>query len=184
MNKKYKPSYLILYKKFSESLRLELGLQNKMLVPKLDKIVLNIGVGNAIQNIKLLDAAKDDLTCISGQKVVVARAHKSIAGFKLRKSMPIGCFVTIRKYRMYEFLERLINTAIPRIKDFRGFSTKSFDGYGNYTLGVKEQIIFPEIDYDKIDSIRGLSITIVTTAHANKSAELLLRKFNFPFKNN
>jgi large subunit ribosomal protein L5 len=153
-----------------------------MQVPKLEKIVLNIGQGDAVLNIKSLEAAVRDLTTIAGQKPMMTKAKKSIAGFKLREGVPIGCSVTLRGERMYEFLDRLINVAIPRIRDFRGFSPKSFDGRGNYTLGIKEQIVFPEIDYDKIDKIRGIGITIVTTSGTDMNAKVLLEKFNFPFR--
>lgn len=172
------------YAEIRESLFKELGLANVMEVPRLEKIVLNIGQGEAVQNIKTLEGAVRDLTAIAGQKPVMTRARKSIAAFKLRAGMPIGCSVTLRRQRMYEFLDRLINVSIPRIRDFRGFSAKAFDGRGNYTLGVKEQIIFPEIDYDKVDRIRGLGITIVTTARNDIEAKALLDKFDFPFRKN
>ena len=170
------------YVGFREDLRKELGLKNIMQVPKLEKIVVNIGKGEAAQNIKLLDSSLNELACITGQKAVVRRAKKSIAGFKIREKMPIGCAVTLRRERMYEFLYRLINIAVPRIRDFRGYSVKSFDGRGNYSLGISEQIIFPEIDYDKVDKISGLSVTIVTTATDDVAARSLLKRFNFPFK--
>ena len=162
----------------------ELGLANPHQVPKFEKIVVNIGQGEAVQNIKILEGAMKDLEAVTGQKPVMTRARKSIAGFKLREGMPIGCSVTLRKQKMYEFLDRLINVSIPRIRDFRGFSAKAFDGRGNYTLGVKEQIIFPEIDYDKVDRIRGLGITIVTSAQNDIQAKALMDKFNFPFRKN
>ena len=162
----------------------ELGLGNANQVPKIEKVVVNIGQGDAVQNAKVLEGAMRDLEAVTGQKPVLTRARKSIAGFKLREGMPIGCSVTLRKQRMYEFLDRLINVSIPRIRDFRGFSAKAFDGRGNYTLGVKEQIIFPEIDYDKVDRIRGLGITIVTSAQNDIQAKALLDKFNFPFRKN
>lgn len=155
---------------------------NIMNVPKIEKIVINIGQGDAVQNVKLLEAAVKDLTLIAGQKPIMTKSKKSIAGFKLRVGMPIGCSVTLRGDRMYEFLDRLINIATPRIRDFRGYSPKAFDGRGNYTLGVKEQIVFPEIDYDKVDKIRGLGITIVTTAKDDVKAKALLDVFNFPFR--
>lgn len=170
------------YVGFREDLRKELGLKNIMQVPKLEKIVVNIGKGEAAQNIKLLDSSLNEIACITGQKAVVRRAKKSIAGFKIREKMPIGCAVTLRRERMYEFLYRLINIAVPRIRDFRGYSVKSFDGRGNYSLGISEQIIFPEIDYDKVDKISGLSVTIVTTATDDVAARSLLKRFNFPFK--
>ncbi|NOU12821.1 MAG: 50S ribosomal protein L5 [Methylococcaceae bacterium] len=153
-----------------------------MQAPKLLKITLNMGVGGAVADKKVLQNALSDLEKISGQKPVVTLARKSIAGFKIRDDMPIGCKVTLRSERMYEFLDRLISISIPRIRDFRGLSTKSFDGRGNYSLGIKEQIIFPEIDYDKIDVLRGLDITITTTAQTNDEGLALLKQFNFPFK--
>jgi large subunit ribosomal protein L5 len=153
-----------------------------MRVPHLEKIVVNIGQGDATQNIKTLEGAVTDLTAITGQKPVMTKAKKSIATFKLRQGMPIGCAVTLRGERMYEFLDRFINIAVPRIRDFRGFSPKAFDGRGNYNVGIKEQIIFPEIDYDKVDRVRGLGITIVTSAKNDVEARALLDKFNFPFR--
>ena len=170
------------YDAIKSELQSELGLTNVMQIPKVEKIVVNIGQGDAVQNIKVLEGAMKDLETITGQKPVMTRARKSIAGFKLREGMPIGCSVTLRGERMYEFLDRLINVSIPRIRDFRGFSPKAFDGRGNYTLGVKEQIIFPEIDYDKVDRIRGLGITIVTTAKNDIQAKALMDKFSFPFR--
>lgn len=172
------------YKDFNRKLGEELGIKNVMDIPKLEKIVLNIGQGEAVQNSKILDGALKDLTAIAGQKPVLTKAKKSIAGFKLREGNPIGCSVTLRQNRMYEFLDRLINISVPRIRDFRGYSPKAFDGRGNYTLGVKEQIIFPEIEYDKVDRIRGLGITIVTSAKNDVEAKALLEKFNFPFRRN
>jgi large subunit ribosomal protein L5 len=154
-----------------------------MEVPKLTKITLNMGVGEAVADKKVLLAAVSDMEKISGQKAIVTMSRKSIAGFKIRDDMPIGCKVTLRSDRMYEFLDRLINISIPRIRDFRGMNPKSFDGHGNYSLGVKEQIIFPEIDYDKIDVLRGLDIAITTTAKTNEEGFALLKLFNFPFKN-
>jgi large subunit ribosomal protein L5 len=153
---------------------------NPMQVPKIEKVVLNMGLGEAIHNIKIIDSAVEELKQISGQQPVVTRAKKSIAAFKLREGMPIGCMVTLRKNRMYDFLNKLINVALPRVRDFRGISGKAFDGSGNYSLGVKEQLIFPEIDYDKIDKIKGLNISIVTTA---KNNEELLKLMGMPFKN-
>jgi large subunit ribosomal protein L5 len=156
--------------------------QSPMQVPRLEKITLNMGVGEAVADKKVLQSAIEDLQKISGQKPIVTLARKSIAGFKIREGMPIGCKVTLRRERMYEFLDRLITVAIPRIRDFRGVSGKSFDGRGNYTMGVREQIIFPEIDYDKIDSIRGLDITITTSAASDQEARALLEHFKFPFR--
>jgi large subunit ribosomal protein L5 len=160
----------------------ELGLKNVMQVPKLKKIVVNIGQGDATQNIKTLEAAAVELAAITGQKPVLTRAKKSIATFKLRQGSPIGCSVTLRRAKMYEFLDRFINVSVPRVRDFKGFTPKAFDGRGNYTVGVKEQIIFPEIDYDKVDKIRGMGITIVTSSESDIHAKALLEKFNFPFR--
>ncbi len=154
-----------------------------MEAPRITKITLNMGVGEAVADKKVLQSALSDMEKISGQKPVVTLARKSIAGFKIRDDMPIGCKVTLRSKRMYEFLDRLINISIPRVRDFRGLSPKSFDGRGNYSMGVKEQIIFPEIDYDKIDVLRGMDITITTTAKTNEEGLALLKLFNFPFKN-
>ncbi len=156
---------------------------NIMQVPKLEKIVLNIGMGEAIQNIKVLDSAVVELTAVAGQRPVITRAKKSIAAFKLRTGMPIGCMVTLRKHRMYDFLNKLVNIALPRVRDFRGVSGNAMDGRGNYSLGIKEQIIFPEIDYDKIDKIKGMNITIVTTANTDEEGKELLKKLGMPFKN-
>jgi large subunit ribosomal protein L5 len=153
-----------------------------MQVPRIEKITLNMGVGEAISDKKVLEAATNDLTAISGQKPMVTKARKSVAGFKIREGYPIGAKVTLRGERMWEFLERLISISVPRIRDFRGLNPKSFDGRGNYSMGVKEQIIFPEIDYDKIDKIRGMDITITTTAKSNEEGHALLTAFNFPFK--
>lgn len=163
-------------------LKEELGLSNVMEVPRITKITLNMGVGEAVGDKKVLEAALADLETISGQKPVVCLARKSIAGFKIREGWPIGCKVTLRKERMYEFLERLVGIAIPRVRDFRGLSAKSFDGRGNYAMGVTEQIIFPEIDYDKVDKLRGLDIAITTTARNDDEGRALLKAFNFPFK--
>jgi len=154
-----------------------------MQAPRITKITLNMGVGGAVADKKVLQSAVSDMEKISGQKPVITLARKSIAGFKIRDDMPIGCKVTLRSDRMYEFLDRLISISIPRIRDFRGLSPKSFDGRGNYSMGVKEQIIFPEIDYDKIDALRGMDITITTTAKTNEEGLALLKLFNFPFKN-
>jgi large subunit ribosomal protein L5 len=156
---------------------------NMMQVPKLDKVVLNMGMGEAIHNIKLLDTAVDELMTISGQKPVITRAKKSIAAFKLRAGMPIGCMVTLRKNRMYDFVNKLVNIALPRVRDFRGVSGAALDGNGNYSLGIKEHIIFPEIDYDKIDRIKGMNITIVTTATNDEEGKELLKQLGMPFKN-
>ena len=172
------------YDKFKVQLAKELGLENPNEIPELKKIVVNIGQGDAVQNIKILEGAQRDLETITGQRAVTTRARKSIAAFKLREGLPIGCAVTLRRQRMYEFLDRLVNVAIPRIRDFRGFSPKAFDGRGNYTMGIKEQIIFPEIEYDKVDRVRGMGITIVTSAKNDIEAKALLEKFNFPFRKN
>jgi len=158
------------------------GYKSVMQAPRITKVTINMGLGEAVTDKKVLDHALEDLALISGQKGVVTRARKSIAGFKIRAGMPIGCKVTLRRERMYEFLDRLINVAIPRIRDFRGLSPRAFDGRGNYTLGVKEQIIFPEIDYDKIDAIRGMDITITTSARNDEEGRALLELFNFPFR--
>ncbi len=155
---------------------------NIMQVPKLDKIVINMGVGEAKDNAKLLDAAVKDLEIIAGQKVVVTRAKKSVANFKLREGMPIGCKVTLRGDKMYEFMDRLVNLALPRVRDFRGVNPDAFDGRGNYALGIKEQLIFPEIEYDKVDKVRGMDIIFVTTAQTDEEARELLRLFGMPFK--
>lgn len=163
-------------------LKEELELDNVMEVPRITKITLNMGVGEAIADKKILENAVNDLTLISGQKPVVTKARNSVAGFKIREGWPIGCKVTLRSDRMYEFLERLIGIAIPRIRDFRGISPKSFDGRGNFAMGVSEQIIFPEIDYDKVDKLRGLDITVTTTAKNDDQGRALLRAFNFPLK--
>ncbi len=160
----------------------EFSYKNVMQVPKVEKVVLNVGLGEAIQNIKLLDAAQKELSLIAGQKAVTTKAKKSIAGFKLRKGMPIGCKVTLRGDRMYEFLDRLISVALPRIRDFKGVSTRSFDGKGNYTLGVKEQFIFPEIDYDKVEMVHGMDIAICTSAKNDTEAKALLRHLGMPFR--
>ena len=161
----------------------EFGYQNPMQVPRVDKIVVNMGVGEAVQDAKKMDAAVADLTAITGQHPVVIRARRSIATFKLRQNMPIGCKVTLRRQRMYEFLDRLITVALPRVRDFRGVSPRSFDGRGNYALGLKEQLVFPEIDYDKVDSVRGMDIVIVTTAKTDAEARALLKAFDMPFTN-
>jgi len=161
----------------------QFGYKSTMEVPRIEKIVLNMGVGEAIADKKLLENAAGDMTKISGQKPVVTKARKAIAVFKIREGYPIGCMVTLRKERMYEFLDRLISIALPRVRDFRGVSGRSFDGRGNFNMGVKEQIIFPEIEYDKIDALRGMNITITTTAKTDAEAKALLAAFRFPFKN-
>ena len=162
-------------------LQRELGLPGPMRVPRLEKIVVNMGVGDAVRDAKVLDAAVEDLAIITGQRPVVTKARKSIAAFKLREGMSIGARVTLRGARMWEFLDRLLSTALPRIRDFRGLNPRSFDGHGNYTLGVTEQLIFPEIDYDKVASVRGMDITIVTTARDDDEGRALLRALGFPF---
>ena len=161
----------------------QFGYKSTMEVPRIEKIVLNMGVGEAIADKKLLENAAGDMTKISGQKPVVTKARKAIAVFKIREGYPIGCMVTLRKERMYEFLDRLISVALPRVRDFRGVSGRSFDGRGNFNMGVREQIIFPEIEYDKIDTIRGMNITITTTAKSDAEAKALLAAFRYPFKN-
>ncbi len=157
--------------------------KNVMQVPKLEKVVLNMGLGEAIHNIKIMDSAVEEIKIISGQKPVIRRAKKSIAAFKLREGMPVGCMVTLRKNRMYDFLNRLMNIALPRVRDFKGVSGKAFDGHGNYSLGINEQIIFPEIEYDKIDKIKGLNITIVTSAKTDAEGKELLKQMGMPFRN-
>lgn len=164
------------------SLMKEFGFQNPMQVPRLDRIVLNVGMGEAIQNVKLLESAATELGVITGQKPIVTKARKAIAGFKLRQGMPIGAKVTLRNRRMYEFFDRLVTIALPRIRDFRGVSPKAFDGRGNYTLGLKEQLIFPEIEYDSVASIHGMDITIVTTARTNDEGKALLKHLGMPFR--
>lgn len=165
-----------------EGLSKKFSYKNKMAVPKLSKIVINMGVGEAKENSKVLDSAVKDLTIISGQKPIVTKAKKSVAAFKLRQGMPIGCKVTLRGERMYDFADRLINISLPRVRDFRGVKTNSFDGRGNYTLGIKEQLIFPEIEYDKVDKIRGMDIIFVTTAKTDEEGRELLRLFGMPFE--
>ena len=169
-------------KEIAPKLKEELGLANVMEVPRITKITINMGVGEAVGDKKILDNAVGDLEKIAGQKVVITKARKSIAGFKIRDGWPIGCKVTLRQDRMYEFLDRLVSIAIPRIRDFRGISPKQFDGRGNFSMGVTEQIIFPEIDYDKIDKLRGLDICITTSARTDDEGRALLKAFNFPFK--
>jgi large subunit ribosomal protein L5 len=175
-----------LQKKYTEevvpALQKEFGYKNPMQVPKLTKIVVNMGLGEAVQNSKIIEAAVTDLTAITGQKPVITRARKSIATFKLREGMPIGAMVTLRRARMWEFYDRLVSFALPRVRDFKGVSPKAFDGRGNYTLGVREQIVFPEIEYDKVDKIKGLNITLVTTAENDEQARALLRGLGMPFR--
>lgn len=170
-------------KEIIPSLQAKFGYKNKHQMPKIIKVVINMGVGEAVADSKIISNAVSDLTLISGQKPLVLEAKKSIASFKLREGMKMGCKVTLRKDRMYDFLERLVIVALPRVKEFRGFSSKSFDGRGNFTFGIKEQIVFPEINYDKIDVIRGMDITIVTSAGNNEEGKLLLSGFNLPFYN-
>ena len=167
--------------KVRPALMQEFGCKNPMQVPRIEKIVVNMGVGEAVQDGKKMDAAVADMTAITGQHPVVIRARKSIATFKLRQNMPIGCKVTLRRDRMYEFLDRLITVALPRVRDFRGVSPRSFDGRGNYALGLKEQLVFPEIDYDRVDTVRGMDIVIVTTAKTDNEARALLKGFDMPF---
>ena len=169
--------------KIRPNLKKEFGYTSDMQVPRLEKIVVNMGVGDTVNDIKKMEAAIGDLTAITGQKPLVIKSKKAIANFKLRRGLPIGCKVTLRGARMYEFLDRLITIALPRVRDFRGVSGKSFDGRGNYALGIKEQIVFPEIDYDKIDSVRGMDIIICTTARTDKEAKALLKAFEMPFIN-
>jgi large subunit ribosomal protein L5 len=168
--------------RIAAQLQSELGLTNPLQVPRLEKIVLNTGLGEAIQNAKVLDSAVSELTAITGQKPVVTKSKKAIANFKLREKMPIGAMVTLRGARMYEFLDRLLSTALPRVRDFKGVSDRSFDGRGNYSLGISEQIIFPEIDIDKIDKVRGLTVTICTTARTDSEGKALLRALGMPFR--
>jgi large subunit ribosomal protein L5 len=159
----------------------DFGYKNAMQVPRITKIVVNMGLGEALSNIKILDSAADEIGLITGQRPIITRARKSVANFKLREGNPIGCAVTLRREKMYEFLDRLVNVALPRVRDFRGISPKGFDGRGNYTFGIKEQIIFPEISYDKIDQIKGMNITVVTTAKTDEEARSLLRYLGMPF---
>jgi large subunit ribosomal protein L5 len=181
------PNYVPrLKQQYNEALKGELtkefGYANPMQVPRLDKVVLNMGIGEAVGDAKKVQAAAADLGLITGQRPVITRARKSIAGFKLREGMPIGVKVTLRKYRMYEFIDRLVNIALPRVRDFRGLNAKSFDGRGNYSLGIKEHIIFPEVDYDKVEQVLGLDVVICTTAETDDEARALLRGLNFPFR--
>ena len=179
MAARLKDKYL---KEIKPALLKELDLKNIMAVPRLEKIVLNMGLGEATQNVKVMDPLMTDLGLITGQKPVVTRAKKSIAAFKVREGMPIGAMVTLRGEKMYEFLDRLISTAIPRVRDFRGVSAKSFDGRGNYTLGIRDQLIFPEIDYSRVDKLKGMNVTIVTTAKDDRQARALLQHFGIPFQ--
>jgi large subunit ribosomal protein L5 len=165
------------------SLMKEFGYENTLAAPRLEKIVINMGVGEAVQDTKKVDAAAKELTAIAGQRPVITRAKKSIATYKVRENMPLGCKVTLRKDRMYEFLDRLVNIALPRVRDFRGVSGKSFDGCGNYALGLKEQLVFPEVDYDQVSDVRGMDIIIVTTARTDAEAKALLKGFDMPFAN-
>jgi large subunit ribosomal protein L5 len=177
------PRLRVLYhKEIAQKLKEQFNYKNAMQIPKLVKITLNMGLGEAIENVKILDTAVEEMAAIAGQKPVITRAKKSIANFKLRQGMPIGVMVTLRRERMYEFLDRLVNVALPRVRDFKGTSTKAFDGKGNYSLGLKEQIIFPEINYDKIDKIKGMNITIVTTAKTDEEGRALLTFFGMPFR--
>ncbi len=164
-------------------LKKRFGYRNVMEVPRLDKVTLNMGLGEAVQNVKILDSAVEELSVIAGQKAVITKARRSIAAFKLREGMPIGVMVTLRRDRMYEFLDKLVNVALPRVRDFRGVSGKAFDGRGNYALGIREQIIFPEINFDKIDKIKGLNISIGTTARTDEEGKELLRLLGMPFRN-
>ncbi len=169
-------------KEIVSELQKELSIKNKMAVPKLEKIIVNVGVGDAIQNIKLLDTAKTELSLITGQWPATGRARKSISSFKLRQGQPIACYVTLRGKRMYEFFDRLVNIVLPRVRDFRGVSPKAFDGRGNYTLGMKDQLVFPEIDYTKVERPRGMNVTIVTCAEDDAQARALLKKLGMPFR--
>ncbi len=169
-------------RELKSALQKELGLTNTMAVPRLEKIVLNMGLGEATQNVKLMDPLVADLASVAGQKPVVTRAKKSIAAFKLREGMAIGAMVTLRGDKMYEFLDRLISIALPRMRDFRGLSTKSFDGRGNYTLGMRDQLIFPEVDYARVEKLKGMNVTIVTTARDDNEGRALLRQFGMPFR--
>jgi large subunit ribosomal protein L5 len=169
-------------KELLAELQKELGIKNRMAVPRLEKIIVNMGVGDAIQNIKLLDTAKNELGLITGQLPGVGRAKKSISAFKLRKGQPIACYVTLRNRRMYEFFDRLVNIVLPRVRDFRGVPPDAFDGRGNYTLGMRDQLVFPEVDYTKVERPRGMNITIVTSARTDKEAHALLKKMGMPFR--
>jgi large subunit ribosomal protein L5 len=179
VNARLKEKY---HKEIRPALQKELGLNNLMAVPRLEKIVLNMGLGEATQNVKIMDPLVADLASVAGQKPVTTRAKKSIAAFKVREGMPIGAMVTLRGDIMYEFLDRLISIALPRVRDFRGVSTKSFDGRGNYTLGMRDQLIFPEVDYARVEKLKGMNVTIVTTAKDDNQARALLRQFGIPFR--
>jgi large subunit ribosomal protein L5 len=180
----YTPRLKALYRdRIRSALKEEFGYRNDMQIPRLEKIVLNMGVGEAVKDTKKVKNAAEELSLIAGQKAVITKAKKSIAGFKVRENMPIGCKVTLRREHMYEFLDRLINVALPRVRDFRGVSGKSFDGNGNYALGLKEQIVFPEINYDKVEKVRGMDIIICTTARTDDEAKALLAAFRMPFVN-
>jgi large subunit ribosomal protein L5 len=179
----YKPRMKTQYEQVvRDSLLKEFGYANRMQIPKIEKIVINMGVGEAVSDRKKVDSAAKELSLIAGQRAVVTRARKSIATYKVRDGMPIGCKVTLRGDRMYEFLDRLVTIALPRVKDFRGLNPKSFDGRGNYAMGIKEQIVFPEINYDDVDDVRGMDVIVCTTAHSDDEARALLRGFNFPFR--
>lgn len=169
-------------KELAPQLQKDLQLKNRMQVPRIEKVVVNMGLGEAIQNIKVLESAVEELALITGQKAVITKAKRSIASFKLREDMPIGCMVTLRRDKAYEFLDRLINVGLPRVRDFKGVSPKAFDGRGNYTLGIREQLIFPEIDFDKIDKVKGLNVTIVTTARTDEEGRALLTSLGMPFR--
>ncbi len=169
-------------KKVVPALMKEFNYKSVMEVPKVEKVVINMGLGEAVQNVKVLDEASKELAAITGQKAVITKAKKSIATFKLREGMPIGCMVTLRKEKMYEFMDRFISVTLPRVRDFKGISGKTFDGHGNYAMGLKEQIIFPEIEYDKVDKVRGMNIVFVTTAKTDKEGKALLREFGMPFR--
>jgi large subunit ribosomal protein L5 len=179
VNARLKEKY---HKEIRPALQKELGLNNLMAVPRLEKIVLNMGLGEATQNVKIMDPLVADLASVAGQKPVTTRAKKSIAAFKVREGMPIGAMVTLRGDIMYEFLDRLVSVALPRVRDFRGVSTKSFDGRGNYTLGMRDQLIFPEVDYARVEKLKGMNVTIVTTAKDDNQARALLRQFGIPFR--
>jgi large subunit ribosomal protein L5 len=180
---KYTPRLKQLYnEKIKSSLQKQFGYKNPMMTPRLDKIVINMGVGDAVNDRKAVDQAAADLAKIAGQKAVITKAKKSIANFKVRDGMPVGCKVTLRKDRMYEFLDRLVTIALPRVRDFRGLSPKSFDGRGNFSLGLKEHIVFPEINYDEVEKVRGMDIIVCTTAKSDAEARALLSEFNFPFR--
>ena len=180
----YTPRMKALYQeRIRAAMQEEFSYANPMMVPKLDKIVLNMGVGDAVNDRKSIDKAFEEMTLIAGQRPVVTKAKKSIAGFKVREEMALGVKVTLRKNRMYEFLDRLVTIALPRVRDFRGLNGKSFDGRGNYAMGMKEHIVFPEIEYDKVDVVRGMDIVVCTTAPTNEEAKALLKHFNFPFRN-